>query len=517
MAQKLVTSESMRQADRQAIDKEGIPSLTLMENAGQGVAQWVLSNYLQNPHSSRVIVVCGTGNNGGDGFVVARYLYQAGVDVSCILVGDSSRLSADCAHNHKLAKDLHIPVVTAISSESLPKLLQCDLIIDAISGTGFSGSPRGIMADAIRLISNCGAICIAIDLPSGVSADSGDCEGEAVTADATCTLALPKLGLFVSPGREHAGRVEVIPIGIPAHVIGQCPSPCLLVTREEVAAMLPKRKAEGHKYDFGTVLIVGGSTGLTGAAALAGESALRSGCGMARIACPATVLPFIATLIREATTIPMPDVGKRGAFALRGLGNLRKVATDNSAVVLGPGIGRHHETMELVRRFVATCEQPLVVDADAINAFDGHIELLAKRKTLRVLTPHAGEFRRLTGEMVAPNFLERIAQAVRWGKKLSSVLVLKGSPTIISGPEGECYLNPTGNSGMATGGSGDVLSGIIGSLMAQGIAPLSASVCGVYLHGLAGDIAADSVGTRSLIAGDIVSAIPDAFLRVESN
>jgi ADP-dependent NAD(P)H-hydrate dehydratase / NAD(P)H-hydrate epimerase len=515
MALKLVTSESMRQTDRQAIDKEGIPSLTLMENAGRGVAERILADYLTDTHSKRAVVMCGTGNNGGDGFVVARYLYQAGADVSCILVGDESRLSSECAHNYNLAKDLHIPIVHVASPDTLPSVLQCDIIIDALCGTGFSGSARGLMADAIHLINNCKAIRIAIDIPSGVNADNGACEGGAVTADLTCTLALPKIGLFVSPGREHAGQVEIIPIGIPSRIIDECPSPCELITSEDVASFLPKRKPDGHKFDFGTLLIVGGSTGLTGAVALAGESALRTGCGMARIACPAAVLPIIAQMIREATTIPLPDAGKRGAFALRGLGDLRKAANENSAVVIGPGIGRHHETMELVRRFVVTCERPLVVDADSLNAFEGHSDLLAKSNSPRVLTPHSGEFKRLTGEITAQDIHERIAQTTRWAKKFSSVMVLKGSPTLIASPDGACFLNPTGNNGMATGGSGDVLSGIIGSLLAQGMTPLEAAVTGTYLHGLAGDIVAESIGVRSLIAGDLVSSISDAFHAVE--
>jgi len=515
MALKLVTSESMRQTDRQAIDKEGIPSLTLMENAGKGVAALVLAHYLQTPHSRRAVVFCGAGNNGGDGFVVARHLYSAGVDVTCILVGDSSHLSSDCAHNFHLSAELHIPIIMVNTSESLPTVVECDVIIDALSGTGFTGVVRGVMADAIRLINHSEAICIAVDMPSGVNANDGSCEGEAVFADLTCALELPKFGLFVSPGREHAREVEVIPIGIPARVIEQTSSLCSLITPDDVAESLPIRKADGHKFDFGMVLIVGGSTGLTGAAALAGESALRSGCGMARIACPVTMLPIIAPMIPEATTIPLPDIAKKGALALRGLGELKRIAKENSAIVLGPGIGRHHETMELVRRFVSTCDRSMVIDADALNAFEGHADSLVQSSPPRVLTPHAGEFKRITGEPVASDLQGRIEQATKWARQLSSVLVLKGSPTLIAGPSGECYLNPTGNNGMATGGSGDVLSGIIGSFMAQGMSPLNAAIAGVYLHGMAGDIAAESLGTRSLIAGDVTSALPDAFLVLE--
>ncbi|MEK7774635.1 MAG: NAD(P)H-hydrate dehydratase [Candidatus Zixiibacteriota bacterium] len=516
MALKLVTSESMKQADRQAIDKEGIPSLTLMENAGKGVAMWVLEHIFHPPHSKRAVVFCGAGNNGGDGFVIARHLYSAAVDVTCILVGDSSGLSTDCAHNYRLSAELHIPIVTVNSSDSLPTVIECDVIIDALCGTGFTGVVRGVMADAISLINHSSAMCVAVDMPSGVNADDGSCDGEAVFADVTCTLELPKFGLFASPGREHAGEVEVISIGIPARVIEQSASLCSLTTSDDIVESLPKRKADGHKFDFGTVLIVGGSIGLTGAAALAGESALRSGCGMTRIACPATMLPVIAPMIPEATTIPLPDIAKKGVLALRGLGDLKKVAKENSAIVLGPGIGRHHETQELVRRFVARCDRPMVIDADALNAFEGHTDSLVQSPSPRVLTPHAGEFKRLTGEQVVSDLQGRIEQTVKWARQFSSVLVLKGSPTLIAGMNGECYLNPTGNSGMATGGSGDVLSGIIGSLMAQGMSPLKAAIAGVFLHGMAGDIAAESLGERSLIAGDIISALPDALLSLDS-
>jgi NAD(P)H-hydrate epimerase len=276
------------------------------------------------------------------------------------------------------------------------------------------------------------------------------------------------------------------------------------------------RKPDGHKGDFGRVLCVAGSTGMTGAAALAGESALRSGCGLVRIACPQGVEPVLAAKLTEVITHPLPDAGKKGVLALRGLGEILTLQKNHDAVILGPGIGRHHETGELLRRLIGRIEKPIVLDADGLNAFEDHSDLLADHKWPLVITPHAGEFARLTGNEVPTEIHSRIRTARDMAKLLKLTLVLKGSPTIIAGPEGDCYLNPTGNSGMATAGSGDVLSGIIGSLLAQGMSGLNAAVCGVFIHGLAGDLAAEELTERGMIAGDMVRTLPEVFSYLQS-
>jgi NAD(P)H-hydrate epimerase len=353
---------------------------------------------------------------------------------------------------------------------------------------------------------------IAIDLPSGLNADNGQHEGVAVRADYTCTLALPKYGLYVTPGRELAGAVIIVPIGIPDQVVDSIDLKVDLITPDRVAALIPERKPDGHKGDFGKLFVLAGSTGMTGAAAMAARSALRSGCGVVKVGCPHTALPLIASSVVEATTWPLPDVAKKGALALRALGEVRKLAAQHDAVAVGPGIGTHHETSELIRRFVVDREQPLVIDADGLNALAGHADLLTQSKAPLVLTPHPGEFCRLAELDATPGDIhERIKTAQQFTNEHKVILVLKGSPTIVADANGDCFLNPTGNSGMATGGSGDVLTGVIGSFLAQGVRPIDAAVIGVFVHGLAGDLAADQLTQRSVIAGDLVDYLSEAY------
>jgi NAD(P)H-hydrate epimerase len=284
-----------------------------------------------------------------------------------------------------------------------------------------------------------------------------------------------------------------------------------------VAETLPERKSDGHKGDFGKLLVVAGSTGFTGAATLTALSALRSGCGLVKLACAKSIQPVLAIKLTEAMAIPLPDVALKGALALRSLGELRKLTEEHDAVVIGPGLGQHHETRELIRRYVGALEKPMLLDADGLNAFAGDAEPLKTRSghAPMILTPHPGEFARLFGKTVPEDIQERMALAKEVAREFTVVLVLKGSPTLVASPDDRCWLNPTGNSGMATGGSGDVLSGMIGSFLAQGMSVLEAALCGVFLHGAAGDIAADELTPRAMIAGDIIACLPKAFLSIE--
>ncbi|HEX2896853.1 MAG TPA: NAD(P)H-hydrate dehydratase, partial [candidate division Zixibacteria bacterium] len=315
----------------------------------------------------------------------------------------------------------------------------------------------------------------------------------------------------LSPGRELAGRVEVVPIGIPEKAIDKYKLPHQLITSELVASRLPKRKPDGHKGDFGYLLIIAGSTGLTGAAELTANASMRSGCGMVRVACPSSTQPVLAKKLTEIMTHPLPDVAKKGALALRSLGEIRQLALDYDALALGPGIGRHHETIELVQRFVADNEKPIVIDADGLYALSSNMDALKKSKASMLLTPHAGEFKRLSGKDAPTDIFERFKIAQDFSKEYGVTLLLKGSPTIIATKDGDCFLNPTGNSGMAKGGSGDVLTGIIASFMAQGMSVEDAAICGAYIHGLAGDFAADALTQRAMKAGDIIEYLPGAF------
>jgi hydroxyethylthiazole kinase-like uncharacterized protein yjeF len=515
---KLVTAEQMRMIDRQTIEGRIVSGPDLMENAGRGIAQRLLSGVIDPSVNENVAVFCGKGNNGGDGFVIGRYLMEAGASVTTYFIGPVDELSPDARLNFDRAAQLDMKLIEVSAIEDVPANLECDYVIDAIFGTGFAGAPRGLAAELIEYINrHSDRTIIAVDLPSGLNADTGQHEGAVVKVDYTYPLALPKLGLYVSPGRELAGEVQVVPIGIPDHIIEKFDLPVELITPEMVSSLLPFRKPDGHKGDFGKLFVLAGSTGLTGAAAMAAKSALRCGCGLVKVGCPRTVLPTIASLAMEATTWPLPEVAKKGALALRSLGEVRKLVEEHDAVIIGPGLGQHHETQELVRRFLSKLDKSAIIDADGLNALARHDNVIRESPSSLVLTPHPGEFTRLTGEKPPPEseIHDRIKVVVKAAANLNCVMVLKGSPTLVADPSGACYLNPTGNNGMATGGSGDVLSGAIGSFLAQGMSALDASICGVYVHGLAGDFAADNLTVRGMIAGDIMDCLPDALAMME--
>lgn len=517
---KLVTAAQMRAIDRETIDQYGIPGPTLMENAGRGIAEFILTNLITGDHHS-VAIFCGKGNNGGDGLVVARHLFEAEIPVTVYLLGATASMTDDARLNYDRALRIGVPMQDVTSLAELPETLSADIIVDAIFGTGFTGVPSGVAALAIDYINRQGASgreVVSIDLPSGLNADTGTYDGSVVKATHTCTLGLPKFGLYLSPGRELTGRdVAIVPIGLPEEPIEAMKLHLDLTIEDDIKRWLPERKADGHKGDFGKLFVLAGSTGMTGAAALAAQAAMRTGTGLVRIGCPSSTLPIIAIKTTEATSVALPEVKRYGALALRSLGEIRKHAAEHDAMVIGPGIGRHHETRELIRRLIDKLERPAILDADGLNAFEGILELLEMRtgNAPLVLTPHAGEFHRLTGIMPPSDIQQRSFVAIDYAKRLRVTLVLKGSPTLIASENGACYLNPTGNSGMATGGSGDVLSGMIGALLAQGMDALEAAVTAVYMHGAAGDIAADMLTERAMVAGDMIDCLPEAFMALE--
>jgi hydroxyethylthiazole kinase-like uncharacterized protein yjeF len=510
---KLVTSAIMRAIDSETIDNCGIPGATLMENAGSGIAEYIIDEIIESLENASATVFCGKGNNGGDGYVVARHLASAGVDVQVFFIGPIDKLSPDARLNFDRAAGIGLTLTEVKSADDLPERINSDLIVDALLGTGFSGVPEGLVAELIEYVNLQDAEVVSVDLPSGLDADTGVAEGAVIAADHTCTLALPKYGLFLSPGRELAGQVEIIPIGVPDNVISKFNLRVELTTLEGAGAMLPVRKPDGHKGDFGKLFLIAGSTGLTGAAALASLSAARTGCGLVKLGCPSATQPVLGTKLTEVMTVPLPDVARKGALALRSLGEIRKYISLHDAVIIGPGVGTHHETSELMRRLLMDLDKPAIIDADGLNAFAGHSDLIANRKNKSplVLTPHPGEFARLMELQIPEDIPGRTELVIQTARALNAVLILKGSPTLVGDPLGKCFLNPTGNSGMATGGSGDVLSGIIGSFLAQGMTAIDAAVCGVYLHGLAGDLAADMLTERAMIAGDIIDYFPQAF------
>ncbi len=511
---KLVTSDVMRQIDQKAIDG-GVPSIELMENAGRGIAQAIIADLTLELDDAVFTIFCGKGNNGGDGFVVGRFLFLAGFEVQFYHIGSPDSFSDDSKQNYDLIKELEIETTEIKSVDELPELLESDFIIDALFGTGFSGSPKDLSSDIIDYINIQPQEIIALDMPSGLQADNGTYEGSVIVADFTYTIGLPKYGLYVSPGREVAGDVDIIPIGIPIEDFDSFALHNNLITPAYVANTLPIRQADGHKGTFGKLFLLAGSTGLTGAAVLAAQSSLRSGCGMAKIGCPHTTLPIIAPSIIDVTTYGLPDVAKKGCLAKRALGEVKIIASENDAVVIGPGIGRHFETKELICRLLLSLEKPAVIDADGLHALNGELQILEDTQAELILTPHPKEFKNLTGIDVPNDIHSRIEIARKFAIEHQTILVLKGSPTVVAHYDGEVYVNQTGNNGMAVGGSGDVLSGVIGSLLAQGIEPIDSALCGVFVHGLAGDLASYEYGERSMIASDIIDFLPDAFMMLE--
>lgn len=512
---KLVNAEEMRAVDDRAINERKIPSLELMENAGRGIFLYIKENILTQFENPKFCVICGRGNNGGDGFVIGRYLAEENASCDFVLTGTDDKLSDDCRANYNKIIEAKIPVTQLKKISDLSDLDEYDIIIDAIFGTGFSGAPRGITAEAIEKINEVGKFVIAVDAPSGLDVSTGRAESEAVLAEITTTLALPKPGLFVSPGREYAGAVTIIPIGIPDEVVESFDYKTNFLSGEMISNILPTPKPDGHKGDFGKVLIVSGSPGLTGATVLTGNAAARSGAGLVTAAVPSGLNHVIESKLTEVMSAPLPDIKKKQVLALRARGEIKRLLTERDAVAIGPGLGRHHETCELVRRLIGDLEIPAVIDADALYALSKDNSVLESPHGPLVLTPHPIEFARLTGETPDENPINNYELITKYAKEFDSVIILKGSPTLIASPEGHIFLNPTGNYGMASGGSGDVLTGIIVALLGQQLSPLESALCGVFIHGLSGNIAVRDINPRSLIAGDLIDYLSSAFNALE--
>lgn len=507
---KLVNAEEMRAIDDCAINKLNIRSLELMETAGRAVFDYLRENILFDQKEASIAVVCGRGNNGGDGFVIGRYLIEAGCSVKLFLSGDDDKLSDDCRVNYnKLKKQGIDPELCR--DDAIPDLTEFDFIIDAILGTGFSGPVRGVALLIIEAINESDAVVIAVDAPSGLDVATGQATGAVVQADFTVSLALPKPGLFISPGRELAGAVAIVPIGIPDEAIDSLEIKADLITGATVSFLLPQPIPDGHKGDFGKVLIIAGSTGLTGAATLAGLAAVRTGAGLVTVGAPASLVPILETKLTEVMTAPLPEVKKRAVLSLRSRGEIRKLLVDKDAVAIGPGLGRHHETGELVRRLLGDLTIPAVIDADGLYPLAGDDSPLLSEHGPLILTPHPGEFARLTGVSPDDNPVNNYDLLSEFAKKFNSVIILKGSPSLIASPEGAIYLNPTGNYGLATGGSGDVLTGILVTLLGQGMSAMETALCGVFIHGLSADLAIGDINPRSLIAGDVIDYLSSAF------
>jgi ADP-dependent NAD(P)H-hydrate dehydratase / NAD(P)H-hydrate epimerase len=509
---KIVSAAEMRGIDRVTTERFGVPSLTLMENAGTAVANFVLSWY---PDARRIGVICGKGNNGGDGFVAARKLNEAGREVAVLLLADPAELRGDAA---EMFKKMPFAPVVATSHNELGKanaraLDGAQVLVDAILGTGFRPPATDLYGEAIAAINASGLPLVAVDIPSGADADAmGQQAGRFARATAIVTFTAPRPAHVF--GELTDGSTVIAPIGSPEEAIASSLH-LNLITPQELAPLIGPRPRDANKGSYGHVLVIGGSLGKAGAAAMAGMSALRTGAGLATVATPKSVLPTVAGFHPEMMTEPLEET-EAGTISMRALEYSRvdSLVKGKSVLAIGPGISRHADTSEFVRTVLQNCSIPIVLDADGLNAFEGVAGKLNGERGVLVITPHPGEMARLTGLSIAEIQKDRIGIARAFAREHNLIVVLKGHRTVIAQPDGEVWVNVTGNPGMATGGTGDVLTGMVAGMIAQNPARVIDSVTSaVYLHGLAGDVACETMGEQSLVATDLIRALPQAFAR----
>ncbi|MCX7818801.1 MAG: NAD(P)H-hydrate dehydratase [Kiritimatiellae bacterium] len=516
---KIVTTAQMRQLDRRTIEEAGVPAYELMDRAGRGVADVI--RYLADlagMGAPAALIIAGRGNNGGDAFAAGRHLRELGFEVVVWIAGPESQIGGESL---KHLANLRAEGVTIEEfptqedwQENLARPLATDFIVDGLLGIGSHGAPRGAVAWAIEYINTAAndAYVVSIDVPSGLNSDRGVAEGAAVTADVTVTMGLPKIGLLAPAALEFVGTIEVVDIGIPPAFIEETPavSDLEMIYSTELRHVIPRRARGSHKGTYGHLLLIGGARGYAGAIALACRAAARSGVGLTTALVPAS----IATIVAGASLETMVHPG-----AETEIGSLRADALDPwwsrldqfDAVLVGPGLTTHGESAILVRRLLERCPTPLVLDADALNVMAGDAAAIRSARSSVVVTPHPGEIGRLLQMDVARVQADRISAAQAAAALTGAVTVLKGAGTIVTAAEPPAYINMTGNPGMARGGSGDVLAGLLAGLLAQGIAPLDAARAAVFLHGRAGDMAAWRSSQTGMVAGDVVTEIPFAF------
>jgi len=508
---KVVTGECMRDLDRQAIGEHGVPGLTLMENAGAGAAREILRWLPGLREGGRVLVLAGRGNNGGDGFVVARHFREQGIGVEVILFGKRGEVKGDARVNLERWETMNGPVPEILAPEDfkiwIPRFDSFDLFIDALFGTGLNQEVRGLPAEAIRAVNEVDVPRAAIDIPSGLHSSTGEILGEAFRADFTATFGLPKLGMVLYPGAEMVGTMTVVDIGLPPAVIQGIKNPYILLDRTELLPLLPPRPPESHKGNYGHLLIIAGSLGKTGAAVLAALGALKIGTGLVSVALPRSLNSIILANLPEAMTEPLPET-EDGVLRLESVERILRALEGKTAIVIGPGISTLPHVGEIVAAVIKKAEVPVLVDADALTHIARDRNVIAGRACPVVLTPHPGELARVLNTTSAEVQKNRIASALAASRGLDAWVVLKGARTVIAGPQGEILVNPTGNPGMAQGGMGDVLSGIIGGLLAQGLSPGSAAALGVFLHGMAADAIRFFRSEVGILASEVAEGIP---------
>ncbi|MBI5489276.1 MAG: NAD(P)H-hydrate dehydratase [Deltaproteobacteria bacterium] len=522
----LVTRARMRRYDAVAQEKYGIDGLVLMENAGRGAAEVIrtlVEGLPRRPRAAapRIGIVCGPGNNGGDGFVVARHLSNAGLRVLVYLTAPAERVGGDAARNLAVVRAMGLDLVDVSGdggSAALRRALAHDaVVVDGLFGTGLDREVTGRPREVIEAMNAAPGTKVALDVPSGLDADSGRPLGVCVHADHTVTFGHLKLGLAVYPGLELAGTVHVTGIGAPEALGREVGFDALLLDAEAVPAMLPARPRDGHKGTFGHLLVVAGSRGKSGAAVMTAQAGVRTGAGLVTIAATGDVRASIEARVRETMVEELISNGSAPGDEKAFEARWNVLARGKTAVALGPGCGTDEAITAAIRRIVAGAKLPMVVDADGLNALAERPDLVRTAPAPRILTPHPGEMARLIGATTADVQADRIGTARRVAADWNAVVVLKGARTVIAAPDGRVFVNPTGNPGMASGGSGDVLTGIIGGLLAQRVDALDAACAGAFVHGGAGDEAAEGTDGRGLAARDLIAHLPRVLRRLASH
>ncbi|MBW2133377.1 MAG: NAD(P)H-hydrate dehydratase [Deltaproteobacteria bacterium] len=506
----LVTADEMREMDRVTIEEVGIPGRILMEHAGRGAVDFFLERFPE-AFERRIGILAGRGNNGGDGFVMARLLAHRGIPVTVFLFTDREKVKGDAAANLELVFRLEIPVVQvpneAVFQKAKSRMKKVDIWIDALLGTGLKSDVKGLFKKVIAFVNAAEMPVFAVDIPSGLDSDTGRPRGESILARATATFGHAKIGCVVFPGAEYCGELKVVDIGIPTSVTARVGPKQYLLTPQRIRAFVRKRPPEAHKGNTGHVLVVAGSPGKTGAAAMTAMAAMRTGAGLVTLGIPESLNAAVELQALEAMTAPLPE-SKPGFLTDSALDAINALSAGKSVLALGPGIGTAEGTVNLVCELVRTSPMPMVIDADGLNCLARDMDALKRRKADTVLTPHPGEMGRLVKKTAAEIQGDRVGWARRLAEAYGVTVVLKGARTVTAAKDGTVCINPTGNPGMASGGMGDVLTGMIAGWMAQGLSPEEAAQAGVYLHGAAADSLFRGRGPFGYLASDVMALIP---------
>jgi NAD(P)H-hydrate epimerase len=515
---KVLTSKEMREIDRKTIEEIGIPGPVLMENAGIRITGAILKRFPRITEEN-VVIVAGKGNNGGDGFVVARHLFNLGARPNVLLLASKQELKGDAALNLGIAEKIGVEIAEVTKIEEWKKhrigLFHASVIVDAIFGTGLLKPAEGLYATAIEDINKAPGFKVAVDIPSGLSSDTHLLIGPAVKADLTVALAVPKIGHVLPPAEEYVGELVISDISIPPFLFEDESLKLEVIEKKDALPYVQKRKRDSHKGTYGHLFVLAGSLGKTGAAVMAAKAALRMGAGLVTVGTPQSCLPVIARSMMELMTEALPETPQK-TISEAALPMVLDLLKGKDAVLIGPGISAHPSTAKLVVSLMPKIKVPAVIDADGLNILAENPDALKSFSCPAVLTPHPGEFARLIRRSNKDVLDNRLALAAEFADKYKVFLVLKGYRTLVATPLGKIFINPTGNPGMATGGSGDVLSGMIASLIIQEKNILGATAAAVYLHGLSGDIGAKRIGERPLIAGDLIKYLPQALKEMES-